>query len=315
MRDLVLEDFLKQQGQGFEYEKELPLDVIHVDDAAKENIRLDRPMNESTVSRYVLATEQGAHFPALLLYKLKNGKFGVVNGLHRFTAYRTCKVETTDAYILTNNDPRSIELLQRISNNVTTGEPPSEDERVEHAVRLSIGLGYKPADAAALMHIRPERVWSRLAYEKAASVLAKNKVQVPVSISQTAIARMHAAGREPHFVKMVKVAASARFTSDRCVRMAEEVRRAQSDAQASKIITQWESSIAGERARTVGGRVADPQRNFARLMKTMNRTWVDLRGMKEFPSIAVKDAEKAIQLIDNVREELDRTEARFKKFV
>jgi len=315
MRDLVLEDFLKQQGHEFEYLKEMPLDGIQVENAARENIRLDQPMNDATVNRYTLAVEQGAHFPALLLYRLKNGAFGVVNGLHRYVAYKACKLEVADAYVLHTQDPRAIELLQRTTNTVTTGEPPSEEERVEHAVRLTIGLNYKPVDAAALMQVRPDRVWSRIAFEKAAGVLAKHKVQVPTRISQTAISRMHAASREPHFIKMVKVAASARLSSDRCMKMADDVKRAPSDAVAIKIIHQWEATVSDERVRTAGGRVTDPARAYIKLMRTLTKTWEDLRSLKNFPSITSRDGERAVTLIENVRKELDTCEGRFRKFV
>jgi hypothetical protein len=313
MRDLVLEAFFKKIGTDYEYVKQVPLAEIKTGGEAVAQIRT-HPTNQQTVEKYAMAAANGAMFPALVMYRAGKDAFGIINGLHRHEAFQQVKRKVTDGYVVATKDHQEIEILRRLINTVTTGEPQTESERVEHAVRLT-KMGYKPANAAAAMLIKPNRVYNRIHIERAVHILSRFKTEIPPKVSSEAVLHMLDAGREHHFVKMVKMAAGHGFTSDQCLKMAREVRRSNTDREADTKLAEWDSMTRGQQARTLGGQMNDPRRPYSLLMRILEKTWMDIRQIHSFKSVTSEDAIRGLKVVNSMQERLTQLKELFEKAV
>lgn len=124
------------------------------------------PINEPTVERYVAALNDGAVFPAIIVRQVPGGRADgedqlvIIGGNHRGRAHLDAGRKTIEAFLVACDDLTALEVAY--GDNATHGLPPTENERLAHALVL-VDRGRTAADAARTVGIDPQRVTRRLA--------------------------------------------------------------------------------------------------------------------------------------------------------
>lgn len=124
------------------------------------------PIDEPTVERYVAALQDGALFPAVIVRRIAGARADgddqlvILGGNHRARAHRDAGRKHLEAFVITCDDLTALEIAY--GDNATHGLPPSEAERLAHALVL-VDRGRSAADAARTVGIDPQRVTRRLA--------------------------------------------------------------------------------------------------------------------------------------------------------
>lgn len=274
MRHSVLEAWLNKQGVKFHYEEKVPLDHIDVDDATKENIRLTVALNEDRVLTYGIELENGAEFPAIVLWPIpkKPGYYVVVNGLHRLEAFRLhIKLRpATDAYVIDSTDLLLLDRLRR-TINVIEGEPLNRDQRIEHALHL-VERQHSMSDAARLLAIPLKALQVAQAVVKLRPRLEHHGVRMgDLNLSQSAYVYISSIPRDKHAALVATLAKEARMASDDVRLLASEVRAAADDAAAEEVIARWQEKYADTIARAQKGTIRPPGSPIRRLDQYLMR--------------------------------------------
>lgn len=109
----------------------IPIADITIDQRAQT--RKDG-LDESTVSQYVLAKENGDELPPIVLCRGPDGTLWLASGFHRVAAYKRLGIQEVRAII------RSGDLfdasLENFRSNSSHGKPPTTKDRRAHLVRL-----------------------------------------------------------------------------------------------------------------------------------------------------------------------------------
>lgn len=265
MKHSVLEAWLASRGYPFRYVESVAIDAILVDDAAKENIRLGVPLNEERVMTYAIELENGAHFPAIVLWPAKAGHYVVANGLHRLEAFKLHgKLKAIDAYVIESSDPVVLEVLRR-TVNVMEGEALPMEQRIEHALRL-IELQHSIADAARLEAVPANRLAQAVALSKVRPRLARAGVNVrDLCLSGPTLASMNSIPRDRHLAAAVRLAHEARLSSDEIKLLVREIRAASDDTVADETLVAWHERHADTIARAQKGTIRPPGSPIRRL--------------------------------------------------
>jgi uncharacterized ParB-like nuclease family protein len=141
------------RGLTWAHEPELPVDDIDLVASVTNNAR-DIPIDEPTVERYVAALNTGATFPPIIVRRLKKSLV-VLGGNHRTKAYREAGRSTIDAYVVECPDTVALEVAY--GDNATNGLPPTDRERLTHALAL-VAKGRTVKKAAGIVGIDPQRI-------------------------------------------------------------------------------------------------------------------------------------------------------------
>lgn len=297
MRHSVLEAWLERGGVKFDYQAAVLLDSVVIEKAAEENIRLGAPLNQEIVMKYGIDLENGADFPAIVLYKIARGKnqghLGLINGRHRLEAFRLAGKKQIDAYVIRTDDELVIETLQRTANMIE-GLPLAEEERLEHALRL-VQLDYSMIDAARLMSVKIGQVRDRKAYQEAMGKLRQAGVQVGnLGLSQHAVVKLRAIPRDKHFVRAVQLAHEARLGSDEMRELITAVRQASDDGAVDVVLDEWDKKTETQRARSRSGLTRGPSSPVRSLSSVLQRAERIMKGPGNLKTLTVKELDGII---------------------
>ena len=146
MQDPKTEKMLEDALVDFVYEDEVPIEQVDIEQSLRNQARIDPPLHPETVTQYAEAMADGADFPALVGY-YDGDKIILIDGNHRIAGYVRNGTEVIDLYIV-EAGPDVIQALTYMAN-ATHGRPPTEEERVHHAIHLR-DLGYGNRDAARM---------------------------------------------------------------------------------------------------------------------------------------------------------------------
>lgn len=179
MRHPLYEDWLDRQNVSYQFVPDVPFTRIDGARSLGNQARLERALDQGTVSSYAQAMLDGAKFPALIAYQLDpaNERLGpdgadliLITGNHRQAAASEVGERAFDVYVVTESSPIVRERLTRTANFIEGRRPPT-DEAVLHAIWLVQRDGYTSSAAARLTNLRAdyldrvlraERVKSRL---------------------------------------------------------------------------------------------------------------------------------------------------------
>lgn len=180
MRDTIREHWMTDKGYTFDYQENVVLSDIRIDEGVRRQIRLSSNVDDDHVARLVMALTDGAQLPAVILARVE-GKNELVDGVHRLTAFKHKGVQVTDAYFLTNvKDRTQLEQARRIAN-APVGKGFSTAEAVEQAVALVTRANWAPKEAAKAMSISPEYVTRRLRVQATDERLLKIRPKADLS--------------------------------------------------------------------------------------------------------------------------------------
>jgi len=210
LRSPSIESFLKKHGITFDYST-VPIDKVLVDEATKENIRPGQSLNEDVVLRYSICKEQGDDFPPIITFQSKNGKLGLVDGVHRIHAWKLLGLKEIEAYNLTTAAPADIELLQRITNIHTTGFGVGREHQLMQAAHL-VEQGLTIGVAAATCGVTTSKLTRYLAAIDTARLIAEASSDAGRGLSEAHLQALHPLRYSvPHVIQAATLAHHLRY--------------------------------------------------------------------------------------------------------
>lgn len=159
MRDPKVEHLLDGLFIDYVYEEDIDIDQFDVEASLKNQARIDPVIYKDTVAAYLAALRDGAEFPAVVGY-YENDSIILTDGNHRLSMHLEYGSTTIDAYIV----DAMPEVLQALTymGNATHGKPPTDDERLVHAIHLK-DLSYTTDEAARIVQLprhKVDRAWN-----------------------------------------------------------------------------------------------------------------------------------------------------------
>jgi hypothetical protein len=193
LKDPKAEQMLQAHLVDFVYVEDVDITQVDVELSLRNQARIDPPLHTDTVASYAEAARDGADFPAIIGYYDDNGKFVVIDGNHRVNAFLKAGIKTIDVYVV----EAAQDVIQALTYmaNATHGRPPTEEERLHHAIHLR-DLGYGNKEAARALGLTEGKVsqaWQlegqmrrarRLGVQKAVQALNKD-IRVKVNPIQS----------------------------------------------------------------------------------------------------------------------------------
>lgn len=155
MKDSKAEQMLEAHMVDYFYIDDVDISQVDVETSLRNQARIDPPLHQDTVTTYAEAMKDGAEFPAVVGYYDDDDKIILIDGNHRISAYLKAGVETIDVYIV----EAAQDVIQALTYmaNATHGRPPSEEERIHHAIHLR-DLGYNNKEAARAVGLTEHKV-------------------------------------------------------------------------------------------------------------------------------------------------------------
>lgn len=136
---------------AWEYVDSLGIHNIDEKKSFTNQARIIQQVDRELVTQYQNAWRAGDRFPAITVYEDRPGTYVTVDGNHRYAMYMQEKVATTDAYVVTTENP-----LERIALtfelNTLNGRPTSEEDRAAQAVSL-VNQGFARGVIANRLHV------------------------------------------------------------------------------------------------------------------------------------------------------------------
>jgi hypothetical protein len=158
MKDPRTEAWLSREGVAFEYLDQLPLALIDEAKSQANQARVEA-LDPGLVKDYETLIEAGTQFPPIVVYLVNSSKYVIIDGNHRYTAYKNKDVARSDAYLVKTSDRFILERLTRAANQ-TNGKRASENEVLQSALQLVERYGRTVAEVAASFGIPPSRLHS-----------------------------------------------------------------------------------------------------------------------------------------------------------
>lgn len=163
MQDPKVEKLLDDMFIDYVYVPDVPIEDFDVDASLKNQARIDPPLYPETVSSYTAALKDGAEFPALVGYYSTNKSVVLTDGNHRLAAHIAHGVQTMDCYIV-DAAPELLQALTYMGNSMH-GRPPTEEERIKHAIHLK-DLQYTNEEAARIVQLSVNKIHREWSFEQ-----------------------------------------------------------------------------------------------------------------------------------------------------
>lgn len=253
MRDSIREQWLKSNGWEFEYRDRVLLKDVHIDQSAKEQIRLGETIDESHVVRLELAYKNGAEMPAIILTPNGAG-FDIADGIHRTSGAKKAGLAEVDAYVVSNaDDERQLELLRRTSNAIGSKGFDTVQATLQ-AVAL-VDAGWSVAEAARVMNVSDSQVGKRMR----ARIIVPEIIKAVPSVSPIVVGRLPVdtlaslatITNEKLFGFASELVLKAQLPSPTVKVFAQEAKLVGSDEEADRMTTAWRKQYAVELKRPI----------------------------------------------------------------
>lgn len=303
MKDTRIEQFLRANGVPFSYVSDIPLVKITIDAGARSQIRLEeKPIDEETVLRYAVALEEGAKFPALVLYR-KGEVYCVINGLHRHRSYGLAEIESTDAYVCDLDESKDAKIISRLRRtvNIIEGRAPGVEEALEQALQL-VHEGMTAADAAKVTCLKAARVSKRVLYEKSRIRIVEFSGLKPFEIERLGRSAIEDLGKVSHpklAGEMARFAYETRLNSSEIQELSRQVRAALTDSEKELVLKKWRSDHADRIKQTAAGRLAIPSSKIRNLKLYGQKVSRELES-QGFRTLESKDRREAVRFLKDL---------------
>lgn len=287
-----VEAFLdRHEGLVWRFEAALPLTEIDMAASLANQSRFD-PLDVPTVERYVTAIEDGAVFPPIIVRGQVAGAEGLVilGGVHRTEALRRAGRVSSPAYVVLCEDLVALEVAY--GDNATHGLPPSEAERLAHAVHL-VELGRDGATAARVVGINPQRVYRQLTSRRVDKRAADLGVAAELQLVAASIRpRLESLGDDDLFVRVIRAIIRENLDTGSAVGLIGDLNQQPTKKAALELLA---VHVQEARARHAQGDVGRPVGRPSRNKYLMYRTSVSTVGALN-PADIVEEARDWVEL-------------------
>lgn len=243
------------EARGVKWELvDLPIDDIDLV-ASITNQSRAIPIDQETVDRYVAALNDGAEFPPILTRKRKNGPV-ILGGNHRTRAHIDAGRTTIRAYVVDVSDIVALELSY--DDNSRHGLPPTEDERVAHALVL-IGKGRSVPSACKTVGIDSQRVYRQQHMVKATKRAAEHGLSIELSLIGTTVwPRLLSLKSDRTFVAVVKATVFHGLGTADVTKLVADLNAVGDTQEQLDLLAVWLERKAEDRGRRRGRPSEDP---------------------------------------------------------
>lgn len=272
-----IENRLVQEAVGFDYVESVLLSEIVNDKEAALNIRLTGHVHEWRVDQYGQSMKAGDAFPAIVLYRRTDGRFGIIDGIHRIKSSERVGKKTTDAYIVHLDPTQEMNTIKRLRHvlNTMNGEPYSQEETVLHALALMDENGLAKADAARQMRLNPRILQLRLDKNRTDRRFRKAGIEPDTSkVPETSRRQLARIKPDVYFKQAHTLASVSRMNGDQVKEIVADFDASQSDQERDMIIRHWTEKVAPNVRASAGGTIKPPTTAIRNLVSQVQRTEV-----------------------------------------
>lgn len=164
-RSPATELLLERHGVTWTHDPAFDLWLIDIPASVTNQARFEA-IDAPTVERYIEAVQDGADFPDIIVRTVTRDtgttKHVLVSGNHRTRAHLDAGVRHRGVYLIDCDDVAALELAY--SENATHGLPPTDPERISHALVL-VEKGRTVADACRTVGIARGKVEAQVKSE------------------------------------------------------------------------------------------------------------------------------------------------------
>lgn len=233
MQDPITERWLDQQDVDWDFER-ISVALIDKPKSRANNAR-DLTIHPDHVETLQRMVAHGAVVAPIIVNKMANGRYMIIDGNHRDEVFRKLNVDKVYAYVLNVDDTRYTKL--KWLANERNGLRPTDAERRDHAVAL-VHSGIANISEAAVMfgitrHVLQRDVSAADARNRAVSLGIKFGVD---RISVTTWQKLAAVRSEPAFIELVKLADSKKLTVGEIQDLITAVNQESTDARKVEVI-------------------------------------------------------------------------------
>lgn len=258
MQDPKAEQMLENHMVDFVYQEDIPLDQFDADTSLKNQARIDPPLMPDVVTQYAEAIADGADFPAVIGY-YDGDRIVLIDGNHRLNAHIKNDSEVIDAYIV----DAAQDVIQALTYmaNATHGRPPTDEERVHHAIHLR-DLGYSNREAARAVGLTEAKVSAAFQIEQMTRRARRLGVHRGLNALSREVRQRLSAVQNDNVLKglITFLVASRGLTRAEVTNLVTDVRAASTEQEQLQIIVDFKESKRNEQ-RTEG---RTPHRSDAR---------------------------------------------------
>jgi ParB-like chromosome segregation protein Spo0J len=238
-------------------------------------------IDEDKVLMMMEALEQDGRtvLPAILVKASQRGRGKILNGNHRYQAWKLFGFETIPVVEIPHGrltDQQEAVLIY--TANIGLGTETSLTERVRQAVALIEQFGIAQVEAARLLRIPEQRVYTHRNRTRAltrfeALGLKGHRHTIP----ETGIERLGSIQSDEVMVEAAKLAGEARLKSDDINDLVKRINQARSEKSKLAIVDRAREELAREVQHTAAGKIPKPTAvaNLQQLLTRLLRFNVD----------------------------------------
>lgn len=260
-RDFRVESYLTTEGVSWRYQDELPLTKIDVKKSLSNQSRLSITIDDDMVERYAAAMQEGAAFPAIVVYE-DGRNYVVVTGNHRVEAALKTERPNFDAYVVRATDVMVLERITRGINGIE-GLSPSKDELIAQALFMVQHYG-RPVSEMAKAYKIPDHTLDRAVQEARTRDRVARMGSDPRGIPRTTLARLGAIQTDEPLRLAVEAVKAYALPDPMVGELIRDVRAARSEKGQIEAVAQFVArpDVERRRAETRNGasKVSAPQR-------------------------------------------------------
>jgi hypothetical protein len=248
---------LKARGYTWEFRTGVPLKAFNAEVSLGNQARVGKPLDPSTVDRYVTALSNGDVFPAILAAETPsvNGLL-VVDGNHRFAAFQGGERKSIDAYVITGASPAAI-TLETFEANTRHGLPTSETDRIHQAMYM-VDSGLSAEESARRLALKVNVLRSHLALKAAAARATESGITVQQwdRLATAVKTRLNQISTDEGFLEAVRLTIDAGLTGPEVSDMARNLSSLRSSKKQTDYVRALRHTMS-ERLQT-GGKLERP---------------------------------------------------------
>lgn len=151
-----LESLQNEKGEPLRISAEMVrLDSLKVQKSLNNNARINEPLND----QHVLLIAQSMEAGEAINYIVTTNVGDILAGNHRTAAAEFCGYDSVGAYVVSNADKKTQDLIVR-TDNASHGMAYSKEEKIRHALYL-ISMGFTVEEVAVLESIDYDELLKR----------------------------------------------------------------------------------------------------------------------------------------------------------
>ena len=284
------------KGFGLEWDvQDIPLNQIDDELSSNNHARRQR-LDDSVVTDYLAAMEQGEDFPMGVAIKQPGtGKFLVLGGNHTRKAAEEYDQKSMGFYVIDSKDPQVLDLLPKALNR-KHGLRKGREEAIQDAINAMAVHKITPNQAADMfgVHVHTLHVNNRV------TLALRRFKQLGVKAEQmprNAIVKLNTIPIDSVVEAAVRAAEKQKMTGPEVHALVDAIHEERSSEKSQlKVVDAFESSLRGG-AKVTMSKGTEQERYWARYVRLLSTLDVLLRNKKSMRQLGCKDSNEKARVV------------------